>query len=63
MVAKTGNTILPPPRQTGDAATDAQALQRWFASFYDSFVKSQNIIGNLADLEARVTALEAKNPH
>lgn len=59
---KTGNTILAPPRLIGDPAQDTLAIQRWMQDLYDRLVKNANVTGELIDLNARVTALEARLP-
>lgn len=55
----TGNTLLPPPRLTGDAATDVAALHRYIAAFFAQFAQGANVIGTVDDHASRIAALEA----
>lgn len=55
-----GNTFLPPPRLTGDPAVDILSLQRYLQANYDQLNKVANVVGQLANHEARITALEKK---
>lgn len=59
MPAATGNTILPPPRLTGDADHDRNAISRWMQDSYSSLVLAANITGTVTDHETRIIALEA----
>ncbi|CAB4143983.1 hypothetical protein UFOVP469_4 [uncultured Caudovirales phage] len=60
MPIETGNTLLSPPRLTGDPDRDRLAINRWMQDLYNSLVLSANITGTLTDHEARITALEAQ---
>lgn len=53
-----GNTMPPPPRLTGDAQTDIRAQQQYLQTFYDQFVKVNNVLGRINDHETRIAALE-----
>lgn len=53
-----GNTMPPPPRLTGDAQTDIRAQQQYLQTFYDQFVKINNVLGRINDHETRIAALE-----
>jgi hypothetical protein len=59
--AKGGNTLLPPPRLTGDQQGDTLSISRWMSDLYDRMTKAANLIGTQADLVARVAALENDN--
>ena len=59
MPVESGNTLLSPPRLTGDADRDRLAINRWMQDLYNSLVLAANITGTLADHETRITALEA----
>ncbi len=54
----TGNDLLPPPRLTGDPKADAAVVQRWMTDVYERLALTLNVSGQLADHEARITALE-----
>lgn len=56
--ALNSNTILPPPRLSGDNTKDIAALQRYAMDLYNAFVLINNVLGKLADHEARIAALE-----
>ena len=53
-----GNTMPPPPRLTGDVQTDIRAQQQYLQTFYDQFVKVNNVLGRINDHETRIAALE-----
>lgn len=56
--AALGNTLQPPPRATGNAVADLQALTQWANTLYDQMVKAYNIIGRVLDHEDRIANLE-----
>ncbi len=53
-----GNTMPPPPRLTGDIQTDIRAQQQYLQTFYDQFVKVNNVLGRINDHETRIASLE-----
>ena len=53
-----GNTMPPPPRLTGDVQADIRAQQQYLQTFYDQFVKVNNVLGRINDHETRIAALE-----
>ena len=57
---RSGNTILPPPRLSGDAEQDTRTIQRWVQDLYDGLAKAANVVGDQANLRQRVTVLEAQ---
>lgn len=54
------NTLPPPPRATGNAQADLIALQQWTSTFYDQFVKANNVFGQIARINLRLDILEEK---
>jgi hypothetical protein len=57
-----GNTMPPPPRLTGNVEADIRAQQQYLQTFYDQFVKVNNVLGRINDHETRIAALEADDP-
>lgn len=55
-----GNTILPPPRRTGDEKADLASLHEWCADLFQSLAVESNVIGTDEDLQQRVQVLEQK---
>ncbi|MBU8540177.1 hypothetical protein [Falsiroseomonas tokyonensis] len=67
MVAEAGNTLLAPPRRTGDTTTDLGAIIDWLADLFRTLSLEANVIGTsathtdqIADLEARLAAAEER---
>ena len=56
----TGNTILPPPRLTGNPAADALAMQRWLQLLYSQMIEVTNVIGQLTADETSITTLQTQ---
>ena len=56
--ASTGNTILPPPRLTGNPQADAIAMQRWLNLLYDQMIVVSNVIGQITTDETKITTLQ-----
>jgi chromosome segregation ATPase len=54
----TGNTILSPPRLSGDAASDTRTQQRWLQDLYDQLVKVQNVVGTQGSQSSDISDLQ-----
>lgn len=55
-----GNTLLRPPRLTGDPQKDALTVQRWMQDMFLFLVDTLDLANTLADHETRIAALEAR---
>ncbi len=67
VTAAAGNTLLPPPRRTGNADIDLAALHEWANDWFQDLAVQKNIIGTVdaltaatADVLTRLAAAEAK---
>lgn len=54
-----GNTVLPPVRLTGEPRADLAALAKGLNDFYLRFAVDVNVIGDIQDLQSRMTKVEA----
>jgi hypothetical protein len=57
-VSDSNNTLLPPPRMSGNTDRDIAALHRYLTDLYYAFTLRTNVLGTLADHETRITTLE-----
>lgn len=57
MVATTGNTVLQPPRRTGNGAEDLYALFDYVGDLHRHLIVQANIVGTIRALEARLDAI------
>lgn len=57
----TDNTVLNPPRLTGNAERDARELQLWLTRFYQYLNLVVNLPGKIKTFQTDITALQAAN--
>lgn len=58
-VPDTGNTVLAPARLSGEPARDVVTLARNLNDIYQQLFVARNVLGQLADLQASMTKVEA----
>jgi hypothetical protein len=56
----TGNTILPPPRLTGDPKADALAMQRWLALLYQQMILVTNVVGQVTQNTNDIATMQSQ---
>lgn len=54
----TGNSVLPPPRLTGQPDADNAMMQRWLQSIYQQLIIVVNVQGAVTELQSQVTTLQ-----
>ena len=55
-----GNTILPPPRLSGDPKGDAIAMQRWLNLLYDQMIVVANVYGQVLQDGTNIATMQSQ---